>query len=305
MHLYDYTVSDPHFDVQLAATTSMRSHYEVAFPSPSPVSWKGGNTVYGDLFVPQVPKQVPLVILTHGFGDASMAPCMALARLLIKQGIATFVWYLPTHSHRLPEAVKGEALPKHPGDWLEIYRSSVMEIRRIVDWASDRREIDPERISVAGFSMGGIISSIAMAVDARIYAGIFIVVGGNMAELSWGGESENALGGHGCSEEECRAAYSRYPEYLEEVASLGFENVVPEKECFQFDPLTFAAQLRGRPMLMINGRDDEIVSELSTTMLWEALGKPSLIWVPDTHVGTYCQSSLIAAEITNFLNSTT
>jgi poly(3-hydroxybutyrate) depolymerase len=197
VHLYDYTVSDPHFDVQLAATTSMRSHYEVAFPSPSPVIWKGGNIVYGDLFIPQVTKQVPLVILTHGFGDASVAPCMALARLLIKQEIATFVWYLPTHSHRLLGAEKGEALPKHPSDWLEIYRSSVMEIRRIVDWATDRQEIDQERISVAGFSMGGIISSIAMAVDTRIYGGIFIVIGGNMAELSWGGESENAIGGMG------------------------------------------------------------------------------------------------------------
>jgi hypothetical protein len=98
VHLYDYKVNDTHFDVQLAATTSTRSHYKITFPSPSPVHWKGSATVPGDLFIPQGTGRVPLVIVTHGFGDTSVAPCMTLARLLVRQGIAAFVWYLPMHS---------------------------------------------------------------------------------------------------------------------------------------------------------------------------------------------------------------
>lgn len=301
MHLYDYTLTDPRFDVQLAATTSTRLHYKVTFPSPSPISWQGGSTVYGDLFIPQSARRVPLVILTHGFGDASLAPCMTLARLLVRQGIATFVWYLPIHSQRWTEAVSGASLPRSSEEWLGIYRSSVMEIRRFVDWVSNREEIDLDRIGVAGFSMGGIVSSIAMAVDTRICAGVFIVIGGNMAELSWDGRSAIMQGGHGCLREECQAAYRRYPDYLDEVAKRGFENVVPSKECFLFDPLTFAGYLRTRPVLMINGEKDEIIPKHSTTSLWEAYGKPRLLWVPDTHVGTYCQSTLLSTEIANFL----
>jgi predicted esterase len=303
MYLYDYKVSNPSFEVQLAATTSTRSHYKVSFPSPGSISWKEDNTVYGDLFIPQNTKRVPLVILTHGVGDASLAPCMTLARLLVRQGIASFIWYLPIHSHRLPEAMKGGFLPTTPQEWLEIYRSSVIEIRRVVDWIYSREEIDLNRIVVAGISLGGMISSIAMAVDKRIFAGVFIVIGGNMAELSWGGKSAATTAGHTCSREECQAAYSRYPDYLDEVAKKGLENVVPAKECFLFDPLTFASHLRERPVLMINAKDDEIVSESSTTMLWEAYGKPRLIWVSDTHAGTYCQSALISTEIINFLSS--
>jgi predicted esterase len=299
---YDYKVNDPRFDVQLVAATSTRSHYKITFPSPCPIHWKGSSTVYGDLFIPQSAGQVPLVIVTHGFGDTSVAPCMTLARLLVRQGIATFVWYLPIHSQRMSEATEGNSQPGTPEEWLGVYRSSVIEIRRFIDWASGQKEIDPNRIAIAGISMGGIISSIAMAVDTRIQAGVFIVIGGNNAVMSWGGRS-TIPGAHRCSREDCLGAYSKYPDYLDEVAKKGIENVTPAKECFLFDPLTFAANLRNRPVLMINGKNDEVVSEDSTICLWEACGKPRLIWVEDTHVGTYCQSALLSTEIVNFLGS--
>ena len=111
MHHYDYKVTDTSFDVRLVAATSLRSHYEVTFPTPRLTSWQEGNTVYGDFFVPQTVKRVPLVILVHGFGDESIAPCLTIARLLIKQEIAAFVLYLPIHSRRLPAAMKGSFSP--------------------------------------------------------------------------------------------------------------------------------------------------------------------------------------------------
>ena len=40
-----------------------------------------------------------------------------------------------------------------------------------------------------------------------------------------------------------------------------------------------------------------------STALWEAYGKPRLVWVPDTHAGTYSRAPLISAEIVTFLNS--
>lgn len=302
MHYYNYTVTDTNFNVRLIAATSLRSHYEITFPTPRPTSWQEGNTVYGDFFVPQTMKRVPLVILVHGFGDESVAPCLTMARLLVRQEIATFVFYLPIHSRRLPEAMKGSFSPTSQ-EWLETYQSSVTEIRRLVDWASDRKEIDPKRIGVAGISLGGMISSIAMAVDGRIFVGVFIVIGGNMEELSWGGKSGAIPVGHTCTREECHTVYSQYPAYLNEVIQKGLENAVPAKECFLYDPLTFANRLQGRPILMINAKEDEVISEHSTLNLWEAYGRPRLFWLPVTHAGVYSQSALISTEITHFLNS--
>jgi dienelactone hydrolase len=253
MNLYDYEVSDSNVEVRLAAENSSRLHYEVSFFSPGSTSWTEDRTVYGELFVPQNRGKVPLVIITHGLGDASLAPCLTLARLLIKQGIATYIWYLPTHSRRLPEAMKGKYLMATPGEWLEVYRCSVMELRRAIDWLSTREEIDQNRIAVTGNSLGGSISC-------------------------------------------------KYPVYLAEVKKKGLENVTPAKECFQFDPITFAHRIPPRPMLMINGENDEMVPGRSVTELWEACGKPSLVWVPDTHVGTYCQSSLISSKIVEMVN---
>ena len=302
MHPYDYHAGDWRFEVEVLETSS-RSHYKLAFPSPAPAEWKDDNNVYGDLFVPRRDRPVPLVVITHGFGDTSLAPCMTLARLLVRQGIAALTWYLPFHSRRLPQALRGIYEPLTAAEWLEIYRSSVIELRRIIDWVSELKEIDRTRLAAAGISMGGIVSSIAMGVDSRISAGIFIVTGGHMEELSWGGKIEMLFTGHGCSREECAAVYAQYPAYLDEVAQKGIENVKPAKECFLFDPLTFAGNIGSRPVLMVCADRDEMVSEKSTRYLWEACGKPPLVRVTDSHVGTYCQSSLLSTEITRFMGS--
>ena len=178
-----------------------------------------------------------------------------------------------------------------------------MEIRRVVDWAFITGELDHTRIGVAGISLGGMTSAIAMAVDKRIRYGIFTMTGGNLEELSWGGSGGANPAGHTCTREECHAVYSQYSEYRRKVLEKGLENAIPAKECFLIDPLTFADRLQGRAILMINSRDDEVVSEKSTRALWEASGKPRLVWLSGTHAGAYANSVQISKEIIDFLNS--
>ncbi len=295
MSMFDYQAGSSDFNVRMVAVTSQRVHYEIFQPE--------GKAFIGEFFAPRNTKHVPLVILVHGFGDGSVAPCLTMARLLVKQEIAAFVLYLAFHSRRSLEAAKANSEPASPRDWLETHRVSVREIRRIVDWAIEREEIDPQRITVSGISLGGMISSMAMAADKRIWAGVFIVIGGNMEELSLGSRRNGITTGHACSLAECHAIYSRYPDYLTKVAEQGVDNVIPAKECFLFDPLTFAHQLRGRPVLLVNASEDEIVSKDSTIKLWEAYGKPRLVWLPGTHAEAYSQSVPISAEIVNFLGS--
>lgn len=302
MNLYEYQAGECRFDVE-KTSTSTRSHYAVSFPGPVPAEWEEVSTVYGDLFVPQGEGPFPLVIITHGYGDASLAPCLTLARLLVRHGIAAYTWYLPTHSRRLPSDGENKYMPVTPRQWLDVYRRAVIDLRRATDWLVTLPEIDAGRITAAGISMGAIVTLIAMAVDSRIGAGISIVAGGNMEELSWAGNVGDLFSGHGCTRADCEAVYARYPAYLEEVAKKGYEAVEPARECFLFDPLTFTGYLKSRPALMVAGEKDEMVSKKSTNYLWEALGRPRLVWVDDTHVGTYCQSNLLCGEITRFLDS--
>lgn len=301
MHPYDYEVSDSYFEINPVAATSQWAHYTVSFPTARPVKYAEGNTVYGDYFAPTSDKQSPLAILVPGLGDESLIPCLMLARHLVRQGISALVLYLVFHSRRMPIALKGHYLPTTPKEWLEAYQVSVSDIRRLLDWIPGRKEIVGNRIGVVGISLGGMISSIAMAVDQRIAKGIFIVTGGNLEKLSWGGANELIRTGHACTPEECHQVYSQFPCYLKDITQKGIENVIPAKECFLFDPLTFAGRLRERPVLMINAEQDEIIPKQAALEFWEACGKPPLKWLPMTHTTIYSHTPQISKEVAGFL----
>ena len=57
-------------------------------------------------------------------------------------------------------------------------------MRQVVDWEESRAEINEEQIAVIGISLGGIISAIAMGIDKRIGAGVFLVTGGNSEKIT-------------------------------------------------------------------------------------------------------------------------
>ena len=51
------------------------------------------------------------------------------------------------------------------------------------------------------------------------------------------------------------------------------------------DPLTCAANLKDRKVLMIAAKRDEIVPPSCTTALWEAMDRPKIFWYDTTHYG--------------------
>ena len=301
MHPYAYPSKELHFNLCLKEATQNWFHYEVNFPTAHPTRYEETNTAHGEYFVPRNGDCFPLAIFLHGIGDRSLIPCRMLARRLAKRGVASFMLYLVFHSNRMPKVMKGQFLPQSVNEWLEAFQVSVIDVRQVIDWAEDKAEIDSERIAVIGMSMGGLASAIAMGVDKRITAGVFITTGGNLEEITWHGKSSAAQKGHSCTREECHNVYSQYSHYLVEVAERGFENVTPTKECFLFDPMTFACYLRGRPILMINALKDRYIPRRSTLDLWEACDKPRIIWLPATHVTIYLQYPIIAKKITDFL----
>ena len=49
------------------------------------------------------------------------------------------------------------------------------------------------------------------------------------------------------------------------------------------DPITYAANLKDRKVLMIAGKRDNIVPPKATEALWKAAGEPKIIWYDCTH----------------------
>lgn len=303
MDPYSYQGGELPYKLLLKEATSRWLRYGVDFPSAHPTHYEENNTVLGEYFQPRGVEHAPLVILVHGMGDRSTIPCKFLARTLVRRGIACFVLYLIFHSSRMPEIVRQRLPVLTPEEWFEGYQVSVIDVRQIVDWANSRTEIDQEQVAVVGMSLGGFVSAIAMGVDERIKAGVFLIAGGNSERITWESRYEAIRKGHTCTEVECHEIHRCYPEYLAEVATKGFENVAPVKECFLTDPMTYAIKLQKRPILMVNALWDKAIPMQATIDFWEACGKPAIKWFPTGHATIWLWYPFIRKHIIRFLTS--
>lgn len=304
MNPYNYANGEQNFNLQLKQTTPRWLRYSVDFPTAHPTRYEECNTVRGEYFQPQDVDKAPLVILLHGMGDASLIPCNFLARALAKRGMACFVLRFVFHSSRMPGAIKKRFPALTPEEWHESYQISVTDVQQIADWANSRAEIDEEQIAVIGMSFGGFISAITMGIDKRIKAGVFIITGGNSEKIGQKGRKFSIRKRYRRSEAEYNHIQDCYAQYLSEVADKGFENATPARNSFLTDPMTFASYLRKRPILMLNARWDEYIPKESTLDLWEACGRPAIVWFPATHSSIWLWYPSILRKIYRFLSST-
>jgi len=200
---------------------SLWLHYSLEVPTAQKLKYLGENSIKGEYYYPKGFQKAPLAILVHGMGSRSVIPCKLLARTLAKKGIASFILYLVFHQNRIPDSLKGKYPSLSAEEWFESYQLSVVDIRQIIDWAGYRKEIAQNKISVVGISLGGIISAIAMGLDERIKAGVFIVTGGNSDKIT----RYSFLLRHIYKQkiEEYNKNQELYARYLTEVEKKGFE----------------------------------------------------------------------------------
>ena len=301
---YNYLRGDSLFALQSCKGTAHWLCHDVTFHSAFPNRYQKDGLARGEYYLPCSGTRFPFVILLHGLGgggEKDVVPCRIMARDLAKAGVAAFVLQFEMPFEEVEDADGNKRSLPLIDNWLEVYRMLVINARQVIDWAEDRDELDERRVAVDGISMGGIASSIAMAVDRRVAAGVFLVSGGNMEVISWGSKDDLSRKAHGCTRAQCREVYARYPQYLSDVREKGLENVIPAKECFLFDPLTFAPHLRGRPMLMLNAEHDDFVPGESVLEMWEACGRPRLVWLDAGHNTVFLRHNAIRREVIAFL----
>jgi cephalosporin-C deacetylase-like acetyl esterase len=301
MNPYEYPGGEPNFTLGVEKANSKWSRRSVEFVTAGPASHDEGRIARGEYFQPLRANNIPLAIILHGLGDRSAIPCKLLARSLVNRGIACFILYSLFHSSRMPEAVKKRAPAFTSEEWLEGYRASVIEVRQIANWARSRPEINHEQVAVVGISLGGFISAIAMGVEERLRAGMFITMGGNSRTITWMSKADTFRKSPTCTEEECQRVHAQYPQYLAEVAERGFDNVTPLRQCFLTDAMTFAHSLRGRPVLMINALWDKYIPKQATVEFWEACGEPAITWLPAGHASIWALYPLISRRVARFL----
>jgi fermentation-respiration switch protein FrsA (DUF1100 family) len=111
---------------------------------------------------------------------------------------------------------------------------------------------------VTGVSLGGIVAAVAAAVDPAIGRAALLLAGGDLAQILWSMPEAASY----------RAAWVASGRTLADLKAL----------TDPFDPLTYAPRLRGKAVLMVAGNVDEVVPPASARALWEAAGRPAIVW---------------------------
>jgi hypothetical protein len=153
----------------------------------------------------------------------------------------------------------------------ERLREGVIDARRLLDWLVTHPKVDPSRLAAAGVSIGSIQALLLTECDRRIRGGFYVLTGGNVAEILYDS-----------SETPVRDFRNRM---MEQRGWTTREDWVAGVSDFTkpVDPLTYAAYLDGRNLLLASGRFDTVIPQTYAQQLWQALGEPRWYKLPSGH----------------------
>ncbi len=205
------------------------------------------------------------VLLLHGTGG-SRQELLPEMRILSERGLSVLALDLPGHGQS-----DGES------HWDEPERKAM---RAGVAFLTEQHEVDPNRIGAFGFSLGSYIVLQVAATDPRLKA---VAVAGAPADL----------------EDHARYEYGMLGEWgaLLAMRAAGMKRgVAPERVVAEWTP---------RPLLVIEGEQDEVVPAPLARRLYDAATQPKeWLSVPGAHHGDYASVApeLYASHLGDFFS---
>ena len=211
-------------------------------------------------------QKAPAAILLHLLGGG-IEISERFAKYLAARGVNAAVMQLPYHYNRsIGTAPAKIYVSDDTKVAAQAFNQAASDVSTVATYLQAQPEVDPNKLGVAGVSLGAIITHLAMGRDPRLNAGVALVGGGDLKEIS----------------------------QLGTLAKLFLQvkgNVTPDKigdaELREADPLYNVEINRPRHVLMIQGARDEIIPRRASTELWKALGKPPIQWLDIGHYGLF------------------
>lgn len=250
------------YELEPLRGTASYSVAALRFPSPITSPDPENNTVHAEYFRPIAQGRRPGVVVLHILG-ADFALSRYLCARLADQGVAALFVKLPYYGERRPGGGDKRFLSADIERSVNSMRQGVCDVRRASAWLAGRPEVDASRLGVTGISLGGIVSSIAVAVDPALTRGAFLLAGGDLARVLW------------------EMPEGRKYRTLWVESGRTFDDL--RKLTDPYDPLSYAHRLVGKRVLMIAGNVDEVIPPASARALWEAAGRPPIRWFDCGH----------------------
>ena len=238
---------------------------EVTFPSPVVTPHENNNTVHCEYFRPVTHGKRTAVVVLHILGgdfELSRLFCRTLAH----HDVGALFVKMPYYGPRQQPGIDRRMVSRNPRETVAGMTQAVLDIRRAAAWLADQEDVDAQRLGIFGISLGGITSALAASAEPRFQNVCLMLAGGDMGRIGWDSPEladsrQNWLDAGGTRES-------------------FFEIVRP------IDPVTYASNLHGRRILMLNARHDETIPRACTEALWHALNEPEIIWMDAGHISS-------------------
>lgn len=276
-HAFDYELVPKH---DLAYSNVEVS--DLRFPSPVRSPYPENNTVHCEYFRPKGQTHVPAVIVLDIL-QGNQVVSRGEALWLAQRGVAALVVQMAYYGPRRPPNARVRLLMPDIDHSVNAITQTVLDCRRATAWLAARPEVDPARLGIVGTSMGSLVGSVVAAAEPRLKSACLLLVGGGLVDAFY--------------DHPKAAPFRRVNELL------GGSKEKLKALIDPVDPLTYADRLKGKRLLLIAASRDDVVPPAAATRLWEATGKPAILWLDATHVGAglyaFPAMAAVLAHLTN------
>ena len=250
--------------VQLPLDSKTIEIWDVTFPSPVKTASELNNTVYCEYFRPkglEPGKKAPGVIVLHILGGD-----FQLSRLfcnnLAQRGVAALFLKMPYYGPRRDPNSPRRMISPDPRETVEGMTQAILDIRRGAAWLAAREEVNGEQLGIFGISLGGITGALAATAEPRLKNVCLLLAGGDLGKVVI--ESKEI--------EKFRREFGKLPSKEEFLTVL-----------HDIDPVVYGNNVKGRRILMMNAKEDEVIPKACTESLWNAFGQPEIHWYNGGH----------------------
>jgi dienelactone hydrolase len=136
-------------------------------------------------------------------------------------------------------------------------------MRRLIDWAESRPEIDASRIAFVGFSMSALVTATLLGNDSRVHAAVLMMGAANYADVfATCGDRTAAVRDHVLHD--FGWTLDRYRDFFHGL----FDSA---------DPTRYPGHYNPDRLLFIDARYDDCMPASAREALWEVTGRPERI----------------------------
>jgi dienelactone hydrolase len=236
--------------------------FHVRFPSPVTSPHPQNNTVHAEYYRPEGKGPFPCtIVLDITGGDQSLS--RLIATHLAQKKIGALFVQMAYYGPRRPPGSKVRLVSTDIRRTLDAVRQTVLDLRRATAWMEARPEVDPKRLGILGTSLGSFMAALTAEMEPKLGRVVVLLGGGGLVD-----------------------AYYDHPQaatWRKLWEALGGNKQKLTDLIAPVDPLTCAANLKERNVLILAGKRDEIVPPSATIALWKASGEQKIVWFDCTH----------------------